>query len=125
MGKDAAAIRREFHVRLGQLARELGRELYPDGLPRGGSFTELEDVAGTIGDEIARQLIETQVRRHAEVSAEDPPELCPACAEPLESGSAQARRLTTTRGPVTWTEQTAYCPRCRRAFSPSGPGPRA
>jgi len=125
MGKDAAAIRREFHARLGQLARELGRELYPDGLPQGASFAALEDVAGTIGDEIARQLIETHVRQHAEVSAQDPPELCPACAEPLESGSAQARRLTTTRGPVTWTEQTAYCPRCRRAFSPSEPSPRA
>ena len=125
MGKDAAAIRREFHARLGQLARELGRELYPDGLPQGASFAELEDVAGTIGDEIARQLIATRVRRHAEVWAGGPPGLCPACAEPLKSGSARARRLTTTRGPVTWTETTAYCPRCRRAFSPSGPSPRA
>jgi hypothetical protein len=26
---------------------------------------------------------------------------------------------------VTWTEPTAYCPRCRRAFSPSEPSPRA
>jgi hypothetical protein len=125
MGKDAATIRREFRARLGQLARELGRELYPEGLPRTASFAELEDGAGTIGDEIARHLIESQVRQHAEVSTEDPPGLCPACTEPLESGSARARRLTTTRGPMAWTEQTAYCPRCRRAFSPSGPSPRA
>jgi uncharacterized protein with PIN domain len=70
-------------------------------------------------------VIEAQIRRHAEVSAERPPELCPACGEPLQSGWLQDRRLTTTRGPVTWTEKTAYCPRCRRAFSPSEPSPGA
>ena len=33
-------------------------ELYPRGLPRGTKFSELEAVAGALGDEIARQLIE-------------------------------------------------------------------
>ena len=45
MGKDAAEIRREYHSRLGQMARELTKELYPDGLPRGTKFSELEAVA--------------------------------------------------------------------------------
>ena len=43
--KDAAAIRAEFQARLGQMARELGRELYPEGLPRGTKFSELEAIA--------------------------------------------------------------------------------
>ena len=46
MGKDAAEIRKEFHARLGRIARELARELYPNGMPRGTKFSELEDVAG-------------------------------------------------------------------------------
>jgi hypothetical protein len=125
MGKDAAAIRGEFQARLEQFARELSHELYPDGLPEGVSFADLEDLACAVGDEISREVIEAQIRRHAEVSAERPPELCPACGEPLQSGWLQDRRLTTTRGPVTWTEKTAYCPRCRRAFSPSEPSPGA
>ena len=62
MGKDAAIIRNELRVRLGQIARELGREVYPDGLSSDTKFSELEKVAGTLGDEIARQLIETPVR---------------------------------------------------------------
>src|SRR4051794_7747652 len=40
MGKDAAVIRDEFRIRLGQIARELGRDPYPDGLPRGTKFSE-------------------------------------------------------------------------------------
>ena len=64
MGKDAAEIRREFHTRLGQVARELAKELYPDGLPRGTKFSELEAVAGALGDEMARQLIEINVQEH-------------------------------------------------------------
>ena len=52
MGKDAAEIRQEFHARLSQIARELARELYPQGLPRGTKFSELEAVAGALGDEM-------------------------------------------------------------------------
>ena len=54
MGKDVAEIRTEFHARLGQVARELAKELYPGGLPRGTKFSELEAVAGALGDEMAR-----------------------------------------------------------------------
>ena len=37
MGKDAVVIRKEFHDRLGQVARELAKQLYPAGMPRGTS----------------------------------------------------------------------------------------
>ena len=61
MGKDAAEIRKEFHNRLSQIAGDLTRELYPQGFPRGTKFSELEAVAGALGDEMARQLIEINV----------------------------------------------------------------
>jgi hypothetical protein len=121
MGKDAATIRSELRVRLGQIARELGREVYPDGLSRDTRFSELETVAGTLGDEIARQLIETQVRGQAEDWSEEELSECPECGGPASKAPDQPRVLTTTQGDVGWDQRVGYCTRCRRAFFPSEP----
>jgi hypothetical protein len=122
MGKDAAAIRKEFQDRLGGVARELGRELYPDGLPRGTKFSELEDVAGALGDEMARQLIEIHVKGQAEEWPEEELGECPLCGGAARKAPDEPRVLTTTRGDVVWKERVGNCPRCRRAFFPSEPG---
>jgi hypothetical protein len=122
MGKDAAAIRKEYKDRLGQVARELGRELYPDGLPRGTKFSELEDVAGALGDEMARQLIEIHIRGQAEEWPEEELGECPLCGGAARKAPDEPRVLTTTRGDVAWKERVGNCPRCRRAFFPSEPG---
>jgi hypothetical protein len=122
MGKDPAAIRDEFRIRLGQIARELGREVYPDGLSRDTRFSELETVAGTLGDEIARQLIETQVRGQAEDWSDEELGQCPECAGTAHKAPDQPRVLTTTRGEVAWDERVGHCTRCRRSFFPSAPG---
>ena len=124
MGKDAAAIRREFRDRLGQMARELGRALYPDGLPRGTTFSELEDIAGALGDEMARQLVEIHVRGQAENWPEEELGECPLCGGAARKAPDEPRVVVTTRGEVAWTERVANCPRCRRAFFPSEPGAR-
>jgi hypothetical protein len=121
MGKDPAAIRNEFRIRLGQIARELGREVYPDGLSRDTKFSELETVAGTLSDEIARQLIETQVRGQAEDWSDEELGECPECGGPAHKAPDQPRVLTTTRGEVAWNERVGHCTRCRRAFFPSEP----
>jgi uncharacterized protein with PIN domain len=121
MGKDVATVRDELRVRLGQIARELGREVYPDGLSRDIKFSELETVAGTLGDEIARQLIETQVRGQAEDWSEEELSQCPECGRPASQAPDQPRVLTTTRGDVGWNQPGGYCTRCRRAFFPSEP----
>ena len=121
MGKDAAEIRNEFHTRLGQMARELTQQLYPDGLPRGTKFSELESVAGALGDEMARQLIEINVREQADDWPEEQLGECPACGGSARKAPGEPRVLTTTRGDVAWKERVANCPRCRRAFFPSGP----
>jgi hypothetical protein len=124
MGKDAAAIRGEFRNRLGQMARELGRELYPEGLPRGTKFAELEDIAGALGDEMARQLVEIHVRGQAEDWPEEELGECPICGGAARKAPDEPRAVTTTRGEVAWIERVANCPRCRRAFFPSEPGAR-
>jgi predicted nucleic acid-binding Zn ribbon protein len=122
MGKDTAAIRKEFSDRLGQMARELGRILYPDGLPRGTKFSELEAIAGALGDEMARQLIESHVRGQAEDWPEEQLGECPVCGGPARKAPDQPRVVTSTRGDVAWKERVGNCPRCRRAFFPPGPG---
>ena len=119
MGKDAAEIRTEFHTRLSQIARELARELYPQGLPRGTKFAELEAVAGALGDEMARQLIEINVQEQADDWPEEELGECPVCGGPARKAPDQPRELTTTRGDISWKQRVANCPRCRRAFSPS------
>lgn len=119
MGKDVAEIRREFHTRLSQIARELTRELYPDGLPRGTQFSELEAIAGALGDEMARQLIEINVQEQADDWPEHELGECPACGGPARKAPDQPRVLMTTQGDVVWKQRVANCPRCRRAFFPS------
>jgi uncharacterized protein with PIN domain len=120
MGKDARAVSAELQSELGRIARQLGREIYPDGLRRDTKFSELEDVAGLLGDEIARQIIETQVEQQADGFEQDRVE-CPECHGPARKMPSQPRVLTTTRGEIQWTEHVASCPRCRRAFFPSEP----
>ena len=109
----------EFHARLGQIARELARELYPEGLPRGTKFSELEAVAGALGDEMARQLIEINVQEQADDWPEEELGECPVCGGPARKAPDQPRVLMTTRGDVAWKQRVANCPRCRRAFFPS------
>ena len=120
MGKDAAAIRKEFHARLGRVAREFAKELYPDGLPRGTKFSELEAVAGAMGDEMAWQLIAINVQEQADDWPEEELGECPVCGGAARKAPDEPRVLTTTRGDVAWKERVANCPRCRRAFFPSG-----
>ena len=122
MGRDAASVRTEFQSDLGQIARELGRKVFPDGLPRDTKFSELEGIAGALGDEMARQLIEMSVQEQAEDWPEEELGECPLCGGPARKAPDQPRVLVTTRGDVRWKQRVANCPRCRRAFFPSEPG---
>ena len=116
MGRDAAEIRGEFQTRLNQIARELTGQLYPQGLPRGTKFSELEAIAGALGDEMARPLIESNVREQADGCPEEELGECPVCGGPARTAPDQPRVLMTTRGEVAWKQRVANCPRCRRAF---------
>ena len=116
MGKDAAEIRKEFHSRLGQMARELARELYPDGLPRGTKFSELEAVAGALGDEMARQLIEINVQEQADDWPEEELGECPVCGGAARKAPDEPRVLTTTRGDVAWKATSRQLPPLSAGF---------
>jgi hypothetical protein len=122
MGKDAATIRDQLKPQLAQMARELGREIYPDGLPRGTKFSALEEIAGAVGDEIARQLIEANIQDQADNWPEEELGECPVCGGPARKAPDEPRVLKTTRGDVAWKQRVGSCPRCRRAFFPSEPG---
>ena len=89
-------------------------------MPRGTKFSELEAVAGALGDEMARQLIEINVQEQADDWPEEELGECPVCGGAARKAPDEPRVLTTTRGDVAWKERVANCPRCRRAFSPSG-----
>ena len=121
MGKDAAAIRRKYQARLVEIARELGQELYPGGLPRGTKFSQLEEIAGALGDEMARLLIESQVGGQSENWPEEELGECPVCGGPARKAPDEPRVLKTTRGDVAWKERVRNCPSCRRGFFPSEP----
>ena len=49
MGKAHVAISDRRRIRPGRMARESGREIYPDGLPRGIKSSDLEAMAGDPG----------------------------------------------------------------------------
>ena len=116
MGKDAAAIRDQLQPQLAQIAQQLGRQVYPDGRPRGTPFSELEALAGALGDEIARRLIEVHVQEQAQDWPEEQLGECPVCGGPARKAPDEPRVLTTTRGDIAWKERVGHCPRCRRAF---------
>jgi hypothetical protein len=118
MGKDARSLPANLKSEVGRIARQLGREMYRDGLPRDTKFSELEGLAGLVGDELARQIIEAQVEDQAGCFEEELGE-CPECHGPARKAPDQPRVVATTRGEVQWKERVANCPRCRRAFFPS------
>ena len=119
MGRDAATIRTEFKSHLREIAQELGRKVFPKGLPRDTKFSELETIAGALGDEMARLLIEINVREQADDWPEEELGECPVCGGPARKAPDQPCVLTTTRGTVEWRQRVRNCPRCRRAFFPS------
>lgn len=121
MSKDVAQREEEFRARLARFARELSREMFPEGVSEGMTFADLEGSAAAAGDEVSRVVAEDRVRVRAEAEVEQAPATCPECDGPLQEGPRRGRRLATTRGEVAWTETTQRCPRCRRGFSPSRP----
>lgn len=118
MSKDAAVIRPELPPRLCRIARELSRNLYPGRLPRGAKFSELDAIAGALGDEIARRLIEINVQKQADDWPKEELGECPVCGGAARKAPEEPRVLTTTGRDVAWKQRVHNCPRCRRGFFP-------
>lgn len=122
MGKDDPSIPDNLRPILSQFAEQIGRELYPNGLPRGTKFSKLETLSGLIGDELGRSIIQSQARAQADgLSRDSEPAICPTCGQTARAAPREHRDLTTTQGTVAWDEPAAHCSSCRRAFFPSVP----
>ena len=73
---------------------------------------------------LARQLIEINVREQADDWPEDEIGQCPTCGGAARKAPDEPRVLKTTQGDVAWKQRVGNCPRCRRAFFPSGSSAR-
>jgi hypothetical protein len=121
MGKDVPSIPDKLRPILSQFADQIGREVYPNGLPRGTRFSALEALSGLIGDELGRSIVESQTRAQADALSQDSTPVVCSCGQTARAGPNEHRDLITTQGTVAWDEPAAYCPSCRRAFFPSVP----
>ena len=122
MGKDVTPLADDLRLVLARVAEQIGQAVYPQGLPQGTTFSDLESLAGLIGDEIGRSMIEAQTRAQADAFVRDPaPAVCPTCGRAARSGPDEHRILITTQGVVDWEEPVVHCSSCRRDFFPSGP----
>jgi hypothetical protein len=120
MGKDAVTIPNEVRPLLERMADQLNEQIFPGGMPWGTKFDHLESLAAALGDEIARQMIQVNIRQQTIA----PPEAvgtCPTCGRQGRAAPNEPRELDTTQGIVDWVEPGQYCPHCRRAFFPSEP----
>lgn len=101
-------------------AKNVLRHAYgPDGMPWGTTFTDAEDMAVALGDQLSRDILHAALHSQAQQPRPDDLTACPCCVGPLDARDDQPRQVLCRRGHVLWQEPAAYCPRCRRAFFPS------
>jgi hypothetical protein len=75
---------------------------------------DMEELADSVADEFAAQLLARQSKTSAPIAA-----TCPHCGQAGQHVGARERRITTTRGSAPLNEPKHYCPACRRHFFPS------
>lgn len=105
-------------------AKNLATHLYgPEGPAWGTSFASIEELAVQISRLLGSELIQQALQRQANQPAPAALQSCPACCGPLDERPPEPRSVQTTTGSADWQEPACYCPRCRRAFFPSGQVP--
>ena len=108
------------------VAKNLVDKLYgPDGPPWGTPLTDIEDLLLEVREVLTEQMLDLSLARQAQALPQQPPSqrLCPSCQQPLTCQDANPRIMQTQVGEAEWNEPEGYCPRCRRAFFPSGSKP--
>ena len=106
------------------VAKNLVDKLYgPDGPPWGTTLTDIEDLLLEVREVLTEQMLTLTLRRQAQAQQPQAQRLCPTCQQPLSCPDVNPRILQTRVGEAEWTEPEGYCPRCRRAFFPSGEKP--
>jgi|SRR6185369_256139 hypothetical protein len=108
------------------VAKNLVDKLYgPDGPPWGTTLTDIEDLLLEIRAVLTERMLDLSLARQAQALPQQPQSqrLCPSCQQPLDCPDANPRSVQTRAGAAQWSEPEGYCPRCRRAFFPSGQEP--
>ncbi len=118
----AATVVDEANLIQGVAKHFLQKVYGPEGMPWGTKLSELEELAVQIGRAVSRSMINQALADQAGRVPEEA-DSCGVCGEAVRSGPPpEPRILTTTVGSVQWSEPQRYCPKCRAAFFPSGPG---
>ena len=90
---------------------------------KGTRFTDLEEVAVQVGNLLAREVLHVALKGQANSPLPDDLTACPSCEQALGEWTNELRETQARPGDLAWHEPAAYCPRCRRAFFPSGQEP--
>jgi hypothetical protein len=117
--KDREALRERWLLRAGQAFERMFGEANQEQLV---TFTEREDMACLLGEELATFLLEEHAAADSQVqpSAKQPP-CCPKCQQagtPVTPGDRELteRELTTRAGQIKLKRQQWRCQRCRIVF---------
>lgn len=117
--KDREALRERWLVRAGKAFERMFAEANQDQLV---TFTEREDMACLLGQELAAFLLEEHAAADGQVRAsEKQPPCCPKCQQPaarVTKGNEPLpeRELTTRAGAVKLRREQWRCSKCRIVF---------
>jgi len=90
-------------------------------LKKARTLLEIENQAIEIGDELVRQLANSDLAQRAEKMAQQTEHACPDCGRicALEADT-EPLILQGKRSEIEYSEPRCHCPSCRRDFFPSG-----
>jgi hypothetical protein len=117
--KDREALRERWLQRAGTAFERMFGEGHQDQLI---TFTEREDLACLLGQELAAFLLEEHAAADEQVCpSEKRPPCCPKCKQPGErvtkpSAKLPERELTTRAGEIKLARQQWRCKKCRIVF---------
>lgn len=117
--KDREALRERWLLRAGKAFERMFAEANQDQLV---TFTEREDLACLLGEELAAFLLEEHVAADSQVRpSEKRPPCCPKCQQPAKrvtkaKEKLPERELTTDAGEIKLQREQWRCQKCRVVF---------
>ena len=86
------------------------------------TFDQMEDRALEVGSKLEQFLMKRRLSDAARAK-DASTACCPQCHKPRNvTVSLKPRRVRGRTGAITFERREGYCPSCRKAFFPSGPG---
>lgn len=111
---------RPLQQELAELVRQFA-ERHQAQLAAAGTLVSLEELTAEIGDSVARELANQELRRRSAAVSDVAAHPCPECgAACVVEPDPEPVILRGIRGELEYTEPRCHCPRCRRDFFPSG-----